>query len=156
MKVKQKNLISVFLFLLATGCRTQGETTGLSWWVWLLIIVLLLLLFWLLFKSQPKNEDGEMKTVLSDSEVGESETMDDLKLIEGIGPKINDILHEAHVKTFSQLASMQPDEIMQILTAAGLRLADTSTWPEQAAMAATGDLEALKAYQDTLTAGRIT
>ena len=80
---------------------------------------------------------------------------DDLKIIEGIGPKINSILHEAGVLTFKQLAEMDPERIMGILTVAGIRLADTTTWPEQASLAANGEWDALRAYQDSLKGGRI-
>mgnify|MGYP002392214741 FL=1 len=80
---------------------------------------------------------------------------DDLKIIEGIGPKINSILHAAGVLTFKQLAEMDPVKIMELLTAAGIRLADASTWPEQARLAANGELDALQAYQDSLKGGRV-
>lgn len=80
---------------------------------------------------------------------------DDLTLVEGIGPKIKSILHDAGVKTFSQLAQMEPSAIKDIIVAAGLRLADTTTWPMQAKLAAEGKLEELKAFQDSLQGGKL-
>ena len=80
---------------------------------------------------------------------------DDLTLIEGIGPKINGILQAAGVNTFQQLAALEPQHIMDILTAAGIRLADAKSWPEQARLAAHGEMDRLKAYQDTLKGGHM-
>ncbi len=80
---------------------------------------------------------------------------DDLIIIEGIGPKINDILKMAGIKTFSQLAAAKPEDLKKLLTDAGLRLGDPTTWPEQARMAAAGDMEGLQKYQDSLKGGRV-
>ena len=80
---------------------------------------------------------------------------DDLTIIAGIGPKINGILQAAGVNTFYQLAALEPQHIMEILTAAGIRLADAKSWPEQARLAAQGEMDRLKAYQDTLKGGRM-
>jgi len=80
---------------------------------------------------------------------------DDLTLIEGIGPKINSIMHAAGVHTFADMAALDADKLRGIITAAGLRLADTTTWPMQAKLAAEGKSEELKAFQDSLKGGRI-
>lgn len=80
--------------------------------------------------------------------------MDDLKIIEGIGPKIASVLNQAGVTSFAQLAAMEPDSILAILKAAKLRLADPHSWPKQAGLAAAGDMTALKELQDHLKGGR--
>lgn len=82
---------------------------------------------------------------------------DDLKRIEGIGPKFSSVLQEAGILTYAQLAAASPDELEQILEAADprlLRLADPVAWREQAALAATGEWEALEALQGKLKGGR--
>ncbi len=82
---------------------------------------------------------------------------DDLILIEGIGPRISGVLKEKGVSTFAQLAAMQPEEIKTLLSSVDERLAriaDPGTWPQQAALAANGDLEGLQKLQDSLKAGR--
>ena len=82
---------------------------------------------------------------------------DDLKRIEGIGPKLSSVLQEAGIQTYAQLAAASPDELTQILEEADprlLRLAHPATWPEQAALAATGEWEALEALKSTLKRGR--
>lgn len=80
---------------------------------------------------------------------------DDLEVIEGIGPKIAELLYAAGVKTFAQLASTAPARIQTVLDAAGanFKLADPGTWPDQADLAARNRWAALKAMQDGLTAG---
>lgn len=80
---------------------------------------------------------------------------DDLRLIEGIGPKASSILIDAGVSTFAEMASMSSDELTTILKAAKLRgKFYTDSWPEQAAIAATGDLDALTKMQNELVGGR--
>ena len=48
-------------------------------------------------------------------------TGDDLKIIEGIGPKIEEILHEAGINSFAALAAKSADEVREILLAQGSR-----------------------------------
>ncbi len=83
-------------------------------------------------------------------------TMDDLTLIEGIGPKIEGLLKAAGINTFAQLARSSTDTLKQILTDAGprFRMHNPTTWPQQAQLAANGDIESLKTLQDELKGGR--
>lgn len=82
---------------------------------------------------------------------------DDLTRIEGIGPKISQLLNQDGLYTFAQLAAASVEHLQSILSAAGsrFRLADPQTWPEQASFARDGKWEALQAFQDTLKAGRV-
>lgn len=81
---------------------------------------------------------------------------DDLEIIEGIGPKIAQLLHAAGVHTFAELAAMTPAQIQPLLDAAGpnYRIANPQTWPDQSALAAANRWAELKTMQDNLTAGR--
>jgi predicted flap endonuclease-1-like 5' DNA nuclease len=79
---------------------------------------------------------------------------DDLKRIEGIGPKISSVLQAAGITTYAQIATTVPDVLHQIVKEAGIRLAYPATWPEQAKLAAAGDWEALEALQSELKGGR--
>ncbi len=81
---------------------------------------------------------------------------DDLIKIEGIGPKINEILVKAGIVSFQQLADTPVDKLKEVLKAAGGRFVshDPGTWPEQAALAAKGDWPAFKKLTDELNAGR--
>lgn len=80
--------------------------------------------------------------------------VDDLTKIEGIGPKIKRVLHEAGVRTYSDLAGSDVSALKQILVDAGLRIHNPATWPEQAALAAIEQWDELKALQSQLSAGR--
>ena len=82
---------------------------------------------------------------------------DDLKKIEGIGPKISGILQEAGISTFTQLANTAVADLERIVREeGGIRLAKPDTWPEQAALAAAHDWDGLEKLQDELTGGRRT
>ena len=77
----------------------------------------------------------------------------DLTVVEGIGPKIGEALQGAGIHTFADLAGISKEDLAKILNDAGLS-ADPTTWSKQAAMAAAGNMDELKAYQDKLEGGR--
>ncbi|MGY0505382.1 helix-hairpin-helix domain-containing protein [Luteimonas sp. e5] len=81
---------------------------------------------------------------------------DDLKLIEGIGPKIAEVFNQAGILTFADLAGSDPAKLREILDQAGSQFAahDPTTWPQQAELAAAGKMDELKALQDELQGGR--
>jgi predicted flap endonuclease-1-like 5' DNA nuclease len=83
---------------------------------------------------------------------------DDLRKIEGIGPKISSILSESGVLTYAQLADTPVSELRVILEGAGprFRIADPTSWPAQARLAAEEKWEELKELQDRLSGGRDT
>jgi len=81
--------------------------------------------------------------------------VDDLKVIEGIGPKIAGLLNEHGISSYQQLAATPLEQLDELLSGAKLRrLADPGTWPEQARLAAEGDWDALHQLQGILKAGR--
>ena len=78
---------------------------------------------------------------------------DDLKKIEGIGPKIAETLVEAGIASYADLAASTPEKISEII--AGVRGSHTTdTWPKQAQMAADGKWDELKKWQDELDGGK--
>lgn len=81
---------------------------------------------------------------------------DDLKKLEGIGPKLEQILNTAGIMNFDQLAALTPDAIKPVLEAAGgqFKLHDPKSWPYQAELATKGEWERLKEYQNLLISGR--
>ena len=80
---------------------------------------------------------------------------DDHKIVEGVGPKISELLVAGGIKTWAELASTDVSKIKEILVAAGSRykMHDPSTWPKQAGLAAEGKWDELKEYQDYLDGG---
>jgi predicted flap endonuclease-1-like 5' DNA nuclease len=85
-----------------------------------------------------------------------SEKPDDLKIIEGIGPKIEELLHAGGYKSFESVAAAQPADIKKILDAAGPRfkMHDPATWSKQAALAAKGDFASLEKLKSELSGGK--
>jgi len=79
---------------------------------------------------------------------------DNLKRIEGIGPKVANLLGEAGILTFKQLAAADLGALQAILDEAGLQFMNPTSWPQQAGLAAKGDWEALEKLQDELKGGR--
>ncbi len=131
---------------------------GISSWAWIiaamiLLILLALLIWWLFLRISPE-QPVPAAPPPSPQPTPPSEP-DDLKVIEGIGPKIAGLLANAGITTFAQLAAADVGRLKQILTDAGLeRLADPTTWPEQARLAGAGDWAALQKLQDELKGGR--
>jgi len=81
---------------------------------------------------------------------------DDLKVIEGIGPKIEALLKAAGIATWAALADSHADRLQEILDTGGdrFRIADPTSWPDQASLAAEGRWKDLDEYQDILLGGR--
>jgi len=81
---------------------------------------------------------------------------DDLTKIEGIGPKINQLLNDAGIHTFQDLAQSEYETLKSILHEAGerFRIHDPTTWPRQSALAEKGLWEELQKLQDHLKGGR--
>jgi len=80
---------------------------------------------------------------------------DDLKKIEGAGPKAAEALVGAGLDTFAKVAKADPAKLSEILTEASSRLSHivTTTWPKQAGLAAEGKWDELKELQDRLDGG---
>lgn len=82
--------------------------------------------------------------------------VDDLKIVEGIGPKIAELLNNEGIHTWKQLSETDPERIREILVAAGpnFQIHDPGTWPRQAQLADEGKWDELKTYQDELSGGK--
>ncbi|HBX68178.1 MAG TPA: hypothetical protein DEH25_02000 [Chloroflexi bacterium] len=150
----------------------SGEEKSFSWW-WLgvkLGVIAALIIWWLLEQQNKKQAPPvSVEIPLEDDKVTPSPVEapqaspklpeappqpDDLRKIEGIGPKIQETLRAAGIQTYAQLAASNPAELKQILVEAGIRLGDPSTWPEQAALSAAENWEALREFQSSLKGGR--
>ena len=85
-----------------------------------------------------------------------SNAADDLKKIEGIGPKIEELLHAASILTFKDLSVAKVDAVKAILVA-GLKRSSVhnpASWTEQAQLAASGKWAELQKLQDELIGGK--
>lgn len=114
-----------------------------------------------LLRGEPKTEGKGAKAaakahVEKITFLGVNYNWDDLKIVEGIGPKIEDLLLNAGIKTWKALAGTSETMLVQMLDEAGPRfqMHNPATWPEQARMADAADWEALEKYQEELKGGR--
>ena len=80
----------------------------------------------------------------------------DLTLVEGIGPKIQELFHNHNVNTWKELSECSVDKCQEVLKSGGKRfeLHKPGTWPKQADMAANGLWKELNDWQDLLDGGR--
>jgi len=163
------------------GILTEDPTGGIPWWVILLLLAIVtIVVIWALTRSANFSESdaphvehtrtehtevaaGEVPAYVEPAPTPAPETPavaivpDDLKIIEGIGPKIAEVLNSTGIQTFAQLAETDPETIRKILLDTDPRLArlgNPTTWPAQAKLAAAKDMAGLQALQDSLKAGR--
>ena len=80
---------------------------------------------------------------------------DNLTKIEGIGPKIAEVLVAAGLVSFADVAKSTPEAIKEILSShPRLASKDAATWCKQADLAANGKWDELKKWQDELNGGK--
>ncbi|WP_298782150.1 50S ribosomal protein L21 [uncultured Polaribacter sp.] len=104
-------------------------------------------------KAAPKK--AEAKVEAPKAKKATKTKADDLKKIEGAGPKAAEALVNAGLDTFAKVAKADPAKLSEILTEASSRLSHlvTTTWPKQAGLAAEGKWDELKELQDRLDGG---
>ncbi len=80
----------------------------------------------------------------------------DLTVVEGIGPKIKELFHNNNIATWADLANCTVEKCQEILKSGGKRfeIHKPGTWPKQAEMAAKGEWQKLKDWQDQLNGGK--
>ncbi len=81
---------------------------------------------------------------------------DDLKIVEGIGPKIEGLFHNFDIKTWETLSEATVDKCQEVLNSGGkrYRIHDPSSWPMQGKMAYEGKWKELVKWQDEHKAGK--
>jgi len=81
---------------------------------------------------------------------------DDLKIIEGVGPKIESLMKEAGFEDLRAVANASLEDLKKVLEDAGSRyqMHDPTTWSKQAELAADEKWEELQEYQDHLKGGK--
>ena len=103
-------------------------------------------------------ERAELEVSRIQAELTEARTPtvpDDLKVIEGIGPKMEAALNKAGILTFVQLTRASEEQLHRAIEAEGLHFAPSvPTWARQADYLVKGDDAGFKAYTDHLVAGR--
>lgn len=107
-------------------------------------------------KTRRSRRGGSSKAKTTDTKSKATEAKaDDLKKIEGVGPKTAEALAAAGLVTFADIAKASADDIRKILDEADGNFGafDPETWPAQAKLAADGKWDELKKWQDELDGG---
>ncbi len=111
-------------------------------------------------KAKAKPKAAPTKAVAIDLKAARAagikiKSADDLTVIEGIGPKINELFKNAGLKTFAQVSTATIPQMRKILDDGGarFRIANPSTWAKQAKLASNNKWDALKKLQDDLSGG---
>jgi predicted flap endonuclease-1-like 5' DNA nuclease len=88
--------------------------------------------------------------------LGKPIKLDDLKVVEGIGPKIEELIHATGVRTWWSLANTDVASLRSMLDAAGPRfqIHEPGTWPQQARLLAHGQWAEFKTLIDSLEGGK--
>ena len=86
--------------------------------------------------------------------LGTPVTFDDLKVIVGIGPTVEELCHGIGIRTWADLAATEVSLLQTMLNDAGARSKtnDPTMWPRQAELLAAHDWEAFAALRDELAA----
>lgn len=132
-----------------------GNEPHVIWLLWLLLVlfVIVVLVGWWASNHRPEEEEEVYATPPVHHEAPAAP--DDLKKLEGIGPKVAEHLNKMGITTFAQLAEANVDEIQKMLNEAGLQMMNPEGWIMQAKLAAKGDWDALAKLQDELKGGRV-
>lgn len=82
---------------------------------------------------------------------------DDLKIVEGIGPKIEGLFHNYNIKTWKDLSNITVSKCREVLDSGGekYRLHDPASWPMQARMCYEGKWKDLYRWQEEHKHGKL-
>jgi predicted flap endonuclease-1-like 5' DNA nuclease len=93
---------------------------------------------------------------LASSAFGQKVKENDLKIIEGIGPKIEELFNANGILTWEVLSETSVDRCQEILDKAGKQFIvhDPKTWPHQSKLAFEGKWKKLKDWQNAHIGGK--
>lgn len=130
------------------------------------IIIMLLVAFILGFilrhllaytsKSDDSDAPQEASVTVVPVAVAAAIGSESLQRVEGIGPKIEALLHVGGISTMRELATTELDVLQKILDGAGPRytMHNPKSWSPQAELIIDENWDELEKYQDFLVAGR--
>jgi len=95
--------------------------------------------------------DGDAAKAIFGKKIKEN----DLTIVEGIGPKIQELFHNHNVNTWKALSECSVDKCQTVLDSGGERykIHKPGTWPEQARLAYEGHWQKLWDWQEELDGG---
>ena len=109
-----------------------------------------------LTSSEVTAEETPFDAASAKAAFGKKIKQDDLKVVEGIGPKIEGLFHNFGIKTWKALGETSVKKCQEVLNSGGdrYRMHKPNTWPKQAKLAAEGKWKKLKKWQDELDGGK--
>ncbi len=109
-----------------------------------------------------KNDSANLALIPFDASAakavfGKKIKQDDLKIVEGIGPKIEGLFHNFDIKTWKALSEATVEKCQEVLNSGGdrYRIHKPDTWPQQAKLAYEGKWKELLEWQDKLDGGKL-
>ena len=114
-------------------------------------------------KMQDSRMAAAMSTPLLVFNAGEAKAIfgklikeNDLKIVEGIGPKIEQLFLSAGISTWKKLSETSVADCQAVLNGGGeaFKVHNPGTWPEQAKLAYEGQWKKLLEWQDKLDGGK--
>lgn len=145
-----------------TNVTTAYDLTDATWEIVLMLTVSFLMGWFFRYlwsmRAVEFTEHGDTHTATSTRpERFARYTEADLKIVEGIGPKIEELLKANGVTNWHILAATPIPRLKEILTLGGERfqMHDPSSWPDQIALALEGRWDELTEYQALTLGGRV-
>ncbi len=160
--------------LIWTRAVRSAQLEGDATWAWILPLVFLVFLaagLWLRSRGQGKVQSEKQVAAaveprsrprkpaapveaLTPASLERPSRPDELEIIEGINPVIADRLRRVGIVTFRQLAKTSPEQLSEVLRVNRLKLVETTSWPEQASLAAEARWGELQQLQQALREAR--
>lgn len=107
--------------------------------------------------SKPIEPQTYFNADLAKKSFGKKIKLNDLKVIEGIGPKIEKLFHSFDIKSWENLSESSVKKCQHVLDSGGdrYRIHNPGSWPMQAKMAHEGKWKALARWQEEHKAGKL-
>ncbi|MFT4832072.1 MAG: putative flap endonuclease-1-like 5' DNA nuclease [Psychroserpens sp.] len=107
--------------------------------------------------SVPVVAENTFNADLAKQSFGKKIKLNDLKVIEGIGPKIEKLFHDFEIKSWDALSEASVKKCQDVLDSGGdrYRIHNPGSWPMQAKMAHEGRWKALARWQEEHKAGKL-
>ncbi len=108
-------------------------------------------------KAINQSNDKPFNKAQAKSVFGKNIKKDDLKIVEGIGPKIEGLFHNYDIKTWKELSLTSVRKCQQVLDSGGdrFKVHDPASWPMQAKMCYEGKWKELFKWQEEHKHGKL-
>lgn len=100
-------------------------------------------------KTTAKKTVTKEKVLVKKVEIVQTDVINDLKVIKGIGPVLEQSLNDLGIKAYEQIAKITIKDLTKLLNDAGInaKIYDLSGWKAQAKLALKGDMEAVTNWE---------